>query len=147
MSATVKSAVTRHKMDNYDDIINLERPVNIVHKPMSRHDRAAQFAPFAALTGYDSAINETARLTDSKIELSEEELRELGEKIMLLDRMSNDKPLADFVYFVPDLRKEGGSYVTVTGNVRKIDDFERVVIFTDGRKINLDDIFSIIIHM
>ncbi|MEE0674529.1 MAG: hypothetical protein U0L58_04130 [Ruminococcus sp.] len=134
-------------MDNYDDIINLERPKNTTRKPMSAHDRAAQFAPFAALTGYDSAINETARLTDSKIELSEEELRELGEKIVFLAQHSHDKPLADFVYFVPDLRKEGGSYVTATGNVRKIDDFERVVIFTDGRRINLDDIFSIIIHI
>ena len=109
--------------------------------PMS--DRAAQFAPFAALTGYDSAIKETGRLTDERIELDEEALTALDMKYQLLMDALNEAPKVTITYFQPDERKAGGKYITATGAVKKVDDFERRITMQDGTKIPMDDVISI----
>lgn len=130
-------------MNEYDDIINLPHHQSNKHSHMSNYQRAAQFAPFAALTGYDAAINETARLTDEKMELSDEQQNYLNEQIQLLHERISEKPSAEITYFVPDDRKSGGEYVTVTGNVRRVDDINREIIFTDGISAKIDDIYMI----
>ena len=127
-------------MTEYDDIIDLPRPKS-KHEPMPMSDRAAQFSPFAALTGYGDAIDETARLTDARIELSEEERAELDYKQQYLATL--DAPTVTVTYFVPDEKKSGGAYSTVTGFLKRIDEYERVLMLTDGRKIQLDAIFDI----
>lgn len=130
-------------MNEYDDIINLPRHQSTKHAHMSRINRAAQFAPFAALTGYDAAIHETARFTNEKLELEEEGINILNEQIQLIYERISEKPYVEIIYFLPDIRKSGGEYVTVSGNVRRIDDFKREIIFTDDLRIPMDDIYSI----
>ncbi len=130
--------------DDYSDIINLPYRKSKKHPPMPVHDRAAQFAPFAALTGYDEAIDETARLTDKKLELSEEQIRMLNEKMHWLEENLGSRPMVTVYFFVPDSKKAGGSYMTVHGNVRRIDHTERKLIFTDDYKVNIDDIYTLI---
>ena len=110
---------------------------------MSLYDRAAQFSPFAALTGYEDAIRETARLTDNWVQLSEDKKQELDEK---LQQLMSDKGRTESVtitYFQPDERKEGGSYITVTGQIKNIDDCRQKIFLTDGTKIDLERIVDI----
>ena len=127
----------------YDDIIDLPRPVSKKHKPMAMTDRAAQFSPFAALTGYDDAVSETARLTDSRLELDEDRLSELNAKLNILRDNLSERPEVTVKYFVPDEKKSGGAYFTFSGRVRRIDEYDKRIIFTDGTEINLDCIYSI----
>ena len=127
----------------YDDIINLPHHVSKTRPQMPMSDRAAQFAPFAALTGYDSAIKETGRLTDEKIELDEEALTVLDRKYQLLMDALDEAPEIEITYFKPDERKAGGKYVSATGTVKKVDDFERLITMQDGLKIPMDDVLSI----
>ena len=127
----------------YDEIINLPHHVSKTRPQMPMPDRAAQFAPFAALTGYDSAIKETGRLTDEKIELDEGILTVLDRKYQLLMDALDEAPEIEITYFKPDERKAGGKYITATGAVKKIDDFERWITMQDGTKIPMDDILSI----
>ncbi len=130
-------------MDPYEDIISLPHHVSPKRAPMSMQDRAAQFSPFAALTGYEDAIQETGRQTEGKIEVDEEALSSLNMKFQfLIDRME-DMPEVTLTYFKPDERKAGGAYVEVTGSVRKIDDFGRLIVMRNGAKIPMDDILSI----
>jgi len=129
--------------NNYDDIINLPHHVSETRPQMPMIDRAAQFSPFAALTGYDSAIKETGRLTDAKIELGEEALPILNMKFQVLLDNLDDSPEVIFTYFKPDERKAGGSYIDVSGTVKKVDDFERLFVMQDGTKIPIDDVLSI----
>lgn len=124
----------------YDDIIDLPHHVSATRSRMSMIDRAAQFSPFAALTGYDAAIKETGRLTDERIELSEESRAALDRKQQFLMDNLADCPEVSVTYFVPDERKSGGAYVTITSQVKKVDEFERLLILTDGTKIPLDEI-------
>ena len=132
------------RMNNrYDEIINLPHHVSKTRPQMPMSNRAAQFAPFAALTGYDSAIKETGRLTDEKIELDEEALTALDMKYQLLMDALNEEPEIEITYFKPDERKSGGEYVTVIGAVKKVDDFERQITMQDGVKIPMDDVLSI----
>ena len=132
------------RMNNrYDEIINLPHHVSKTRPQMPMSDRAAQFAPFAALTGYESAIKETGRLTDEKIELDEEALTALDLKYQLLMDALNEEPEIEITYFKPDERKSGGEYVTVIGAVKKVDDFERRITMQDGTKISMDDVLSI----
>lgn len=129
--------------DLYEDIINLPHHVSKTRPQMSMIDRAAQFSPFAALTGYDAAIKETGRLTDEKIEMDEEALNILNMKFQLLvDRLA-DEPEITFTYFKPDERKAGGAYIDVTGKVKKVDDFERLIVMQNGTKMTMDDILNI----
>ena len=127
-------------MSRYDDIINLPHHVSKTRTPMSMENRAAQFAPFAALSGHYEAINETARRTSSKIELSEGELANLTKR---LDYALQLQSPVTVTYFQPDSHKEGGQYVTVEGIIKKIDEYEGSIIFTDKRSIQLADVLSI----
>lgn len=129
--------------DNYNDIINLPHHVSATRPQMSMMDRAAQFSPFAALTGYDAAIKETGRLTDEKIELGEEELSILNMKFQLLMDSLDEEPEVHITYIKPDDRKAGGAYLTASGTVKKIDDFERIIFMENGTKIPMDDVLSI----
>ena len=131
-------------MDNsrYSDILNLPRPVSPTRRPMPALERAAQFSPFAALTGYDAAIAESARTTEQKAELGEWELKELNEKLRLLIAAPNH-PLITVTYFQPDLRKQGGAYVTLTERYKKIRLTERELVLADGTVISLDAITAL----
>jgi len=127
----------------YGDIIDLPHHQSEKRAHMSLHDRAAQFAPFAALRGYDDEITETARTTDSRIELSAEETERLNEKLNSLICNIKQTPEVSITYFKPDDRKSGGEYVTVTGKLRRIDEAKKVVIFTDEKEIYIEDIYEI----
>lgn len=127
----------------YDDIIHLPHHVSKTRPQMSLEDRAAQFSPFAALTGYDAAILETGRLTEDKLELGEETQAILDRKQRYLAEIIDTKPEITVTYFVPDEKKSGGAYSTVTGFLKRIDEYERVLVLTDGRKIQLDAILDI----
>ena len=130
-------------MDKYDKIRHLSRPQYEDFPPMSIHDRAAQFSPFAALTGYDAAVAETARQVDSKLELTADQANELNQKLSrLLERLS-DRPEIRLTYFVPDKRKDGGKYIDKTGVVRIYDSYARQLVFTDGERINVNDLYSL----
>lgn len=134
--------MTNANNHQYDDIIDLPHHVSATRPRMSMIDRAAQFSPFAALTGYYAAIKETERLTDRRIELTEDSRTALDRKQqLLLDNMA-DRPEVSVTYFVPDERKAGGAYVTVTGRVKKVDDYQRLLLLTDGTKIPLDEILD-----
>ena len=113
------------------------------HKHKNNHQRAAQFAPFATLTGYDAVIDETTKLTDEKLELSDEQTEFLNQQIQLLTERLSEQPQVGITYFLPDDRKSGGEYVTVTGNVRRVDDFNREIVFTDGLTVKIDDVWNI----
>lgn len=130
-------------MSRYDDIINEKRPQYIDFPPMSMHDRAAQFSPFAALVGYDAAVAETVRLTDRRREISDEELADLNMKLNELTEKLSSRPIISVEYFIPDSRKEGGSYHTKKGNLRTIDNYENLLVFVDGEKIKICDTYSI----
>ena len=126
----------------YDDILDLPHHVSQTHPHMPLSDRAAQFSPFAALTGYDAAIRETARLTDEKIELDEGTKAVLNEKLQLLQEHLKEQPVAAITYFKPDERKAGGAYVTVSGSIKKIDTYEGMIILADGTKVTVNDIIE-----
>ena len=127
----------------YNEIMGLPHHVSKTRPQMPMSDRAAQFAPFAALTGYDAAIKETGRLTDERIELDVEALSALDMKYQLLMEAHDDVPEVTITYFQPDERKAGGKYVSAVGAVKKIDDFERRITMQDGAKIPMDDVLSI----
>ena len=127
----------------YDKIMGLPHHVSKTRPQMPMSDRAAQFAPFAALTGYDAAIKETGRLTDERIELDVEALSALDMKYQLLMEALDEAPKVTITYFQPDERKAGGKYVSAVGAVKKIDDFERRITMRDGTRIPTDDVLSI----
>lgn len=128
---------------DYEDIIRLPHHVSAIHPPMSRENRAAQFSPFAALTGYGDAVRETARLTDQKPELDDSRKEELGLRLQFLARHLPEHPTVTVSYFRPDERKEGGSYETVTAVVKKIDPVGKFLILRDGTRIPLDDLLEL----
>ncbi len=130
-------------IDKYKDMLYMDRPVSKRHEPMPLENRAAQFAPFAALTGYDDAVEETGRLTTRKIELSEEMKAELDISLNKLNSNISTQPLATITYFVPDAFKEGGEYVTITANLRKIDFNERLLVLQDKSTIAIENILNI----
>lgn len=132
------------RMNNrYDEIINLPHHVSKTRPQMPMSDRAAQFAPFAALTGYDSVIKETGRLTGERVELDEEALTDLNMRYQLLVDALDEEPEVEITYFKPDERKSGGEYVTLTGTVKKVDDFERLITMQNGTKIPMDDVLAV----
>ena len=130
-------------MGKYDDIINLPHPTSQKRPRMSVQDRAAQFSPFAALTGYDAAIRETARLTEERIELNEYEQAVLDQRIILLQEHLKDLPEVTITYFQPDERKEGGKYRSLTGAVKKIDPYEKQLVLADKSKIPIESILNL----
>ncbi len=128
---------------NYDDIINMKRPVSKKHPPMSMESRAAQFAPFAALTGYEEAIDETARITDSKAELDEDKKNLLDTKIRIIRENIADRLEITVTHFVADELKSGGRYCEKKGIIRKINDLDNSIVFEDGTIIASDNIMDI----
>ena len=129
-------------MGKYDDIIYLPHYQSPTRAHMPLYDRAAQFAPFAALTGHGDAIRETARLTESRIELTESEKAELDLRLQLLADHLSDRSEVTLTHFREDLRKEGGAYVKSTGIVRKINTYARTIVMQSGECIAVDDIIS-----
>ena len=131
---------TEHK---YDDILNMPHHVSSTRPHMSMHDRAAQFSPFAALVGYDDAVKETARLTNEKQELTADKIADLNQKIAFLTEHADERPEITIEYFIPDEKKTGGKYVTLSGNFRRIDEYNHNMVFVSGEEIPLNDIFMI----
>lgn len=129
--------------DDYRDIIDLPAPVSSRHPQMPLQNRAAQFMPFAALTGFGEAIGETARITDKKLDLTEDELRLLDQQLAELRPLLSQRPEVTFVYFESDARKEGGAYITRTGIVKKINDYGRSILLEDGTIIPVDALSEI----
>lgn len=129
--------------DKYNDIIHLPHPTSVKHPRMPLSDRAAIFSPFAALTGHGAAIVEAARLTDRKIELDEDGKAVLDEKQRYLEEIIGQQPEITVTWFKPDAKKDGGSYATTTGVLKRTEGIDRVMILADGTKIPLDDIISI----
>ena len=127
----------------YDDIINLPHPTSAKHPRMPLYDRAAQFSPFAALTGHGDAIQETARLTETKIELDEDTKAVLDLKQQILADKIDEWPEVSVVWFRPDEKKDGGQYITTTGHLKKIDNIERALRLADGTSIPLDDVLEL----
>ena len=127
-------------MGKYDDIINLPHHVSDFHKPMPMENRAAQFAPFAALSGHDDVIAETSRITEDKKDLSEEEIIMLSHN---LNYALNNKVKAKISFYVPDEKKKGGSYKTIKGFIKKLDELERLIILNDGSKIPISCVSEI----
>lgn len=127
----------------YEDIVRLSRPRSASHPPMPAAGRAAQFAPFAALTDYHSAVRETARFTDERIELDENAKAILDEKLLLLQQKLSSHPEITILYFQPDAKKAGGFYTHATGFLKKIDLYQRRIILQDGLTVPMDDIMDI----
>ena len=129
--------------EKYKDMLYLEPPVSKIHRKMSISERAAQFMPFAALTGYEDLIRESSRITQKRIELSETEIEELKNNLEILREHEKEKPMIKVMYFLHDLKKNGGSYQTVEKHLHRIDDIERKIIFKDRTTIQFDDIISV----
>lgn len=127
---------------NYDDIIMLPHPISVKHRPMSVQNRAAQFAPFAALTGYEDAVQETARRTDKKVELEEDAKELLDKKMLWIQQHIVEKPEVQITYFVKDEKKEGGSYITLRGHIAKIKTYESSILLQEGEQIAISDIID-----
>ncbi|MEI8201313.1 MAG: hypothetical protein WCG21_14745 [Eubacteriales bacterium] len=127
----------------YGDIINLPHHTSHTRPHMSAYDRAAQFSPFAALTGHDAAITETARLTDTRVELDEYSKADLNQRLYIIQDQMDEKPEISITYFQPDQRKSGGAYITAAGCVKKIDEYEHAVVMQDDTRIPIDQIIAI----
>lgn len=125
---------------NYDDILHLPHPAPKTHRRMSQQDRAAQFAPFAALVGYEDVILEAGRLTDRRVELDEEAKAELDARLRLATELDAEVMVT---WFQPDSRKCGGSYITTTGHIKRVDELRHVLIMRSGTEIPVDDVIDI----
>lgn len=133
------------RKDSYEDIMGLEHHQSKTHPHMSIHDRAAQFAPFSALTGHGAAIAETARLTEQEVTLDEYVAEEIDEKLRWLMQKLESKPQVTITYFVPDEKKEGGAFAQKTGCVKKLDSYQKTILFTDDTCIAIEKIKDIAI--
>lgn len=129
----------------YDDIIKLSHHISKKHPQMSMEERAAQFAPFAALVGYEDAVEETARITTKRIELNEEEKDALDIKLQMLNEQIRIQiyPNITIMYFVPDLKKDGGKYIKISGTVKRINEYKQLIILDDKTEIPISEIISI----
>lgn len=133
-------------MDKYDDIINLLHYEPKYHPRMSKYKRSAQFAPFAALVGYDEQVQECSRLTDERLEIDDELKEKINYKLNKINELIKNNPVVEITYFIPDVKKDGGKYITEKGNVKRIDYINRFIKFTDNKKIILDDVIDIQIN-
>lgn len=127
----------------YEDMLELPHPVSKTHPQMPRRDRAAQFAPFAALTGYEEAVREAARITEEKMILDEDSKEQLDWKLRCLQEKVKEKPTITVTYFLEDEKKKGGKYVTVTGVLKKIDSYTHQFVLENGEEIPVEDIVSL----
>ena len=136
----------QNQKNPYADIIHLSRPESGRYAKMSMVDRGAQFSPFAALTGYDAAIRETERLTDQRVELDEGGKALVDEQLRLVAEHLEEMPCITVTWFRPDQWKAGGAYITVTGNVKRVDEYRRLLMLTDGQEIPIDEICHMVCH-
>ena len=143
MSGTGKSADTKSDEHRYDDIISLPHHVSAARPHMPLYDRAAQFSPFAALSGHEAALRETARLTEEPVELDESGKAVLDEKLQIIKEHIRERPEVIITYFQPDTKKAGGAYVQVTGRVRKLKEFERLIVLCGGTEIPIDEVVAL----
>lgn len=127
----------------YEDIVDLPPHISKKHPQPSMMDRAARFAPFAAIAGYEEMVLEEARVTEERIDLDEGTLSLLNEKLNMIQEFLDEEPEVTITYFEPDKKKSGGAYVNITGIVKRIDEYEHFVIMTDGKKIRIEDIYAI----
>lgn len=130
-------------MGKYDDIIHLEHHVSKNHKPMSIYDRSAQFAPFAALVGYDESIKEAGRIVDKKITLGADKIEEISRNLTLLSQNIDSKPSVNITYFKKDSKKKGGEYITATLLVKKVDTNEKKLVLENKTTIDFNDIIDL----
>ena len=128
---------------SYEDIVNLPPYISKRHPQPSMMDRAARFAPFAAITGYEEMVLEEARVTEERIDLDEGAMSLLNEKLNMIQEFLDEEPEVTITYFEPDKKKSGGAYVSITGSVKRIDEYEHLVLMTDGKKIYIDSIYAI----
>lgn len=130
----------------YSDIIDLPHHVSTKHPHMSSEDRAAQFSPFAALTGHEAAIKETARITDEFVEPDADKKQELDEKLQIIRMILADNKTArvQMIFFKPDGKKSGGSYETITGNIKKIDEYNGLIVFDDKTTVKIEKVIDIL---
>ena len=129
--------------NSYEDIIDLPHHTSTTHPPMSAFDRAAQFSPFAALTGYDAAITETARITETRVELDEYSKADLNRRLCILQDRMDEQPEVSITYFQPDIKKSGGAYITAAGCIKKMVEYERAVVMQDDTRIPIDQIIAV----
>ena len=127
----------------YEDIINLPPHISKKHPQPTMMDRAARFAPFAAITGYEEMVFEEARVTEGRIDLDEGALSLLNEKLNMIQEFIDEEPEIKITYFEPDKKKSGGAYIDITGTVKRIDEYDCLVIMTDGKKIRIEDIYGL----
>ena len=127
----------------YEDIVNLPPHISKKRPQPSMMDRAARFAPFAAITGYEEMVLEEARITEERIDLDEGTLSILNEKLNMIQEFIDEEPEIKITYFEPDKKKSGGAYIDITGTVKRIDEYECLVIMTDGKKIRIEDIYGL----
>ena len=132
--------------NKYDDIINLPHHISKKHPQMTLEARAAQFAPFAALTGYGDEIKETARFTNRRIDLDEEAKSILDNKIQIILKQMLQKPTVTITYFIPDLKKDGGKYITIFGIIKRIDKYKQVIVLEDKTEVQINEIIDININ-
>lgn len=130
----------------YEDIIHLPHPVSKTHPQMSLQNRAAQFAPFAALTGYGDAVEETARYTETKAEITEEQQARINEALEEIQARLGERPLVEVVHFVPDRLKEGGQNEVTTGVVKRLDPLRKVLVMEEGPEIEFADLIRIVLR-
>lgn len=135
----------KQDIHTYDDILNKERPVSKKHPPMDRLARAAQFAPFAALTGHKEAIHETSRLTEDRLIMDEQRKVVLDEQLQQIRLHIKEHPLLSITFFEADEKKEGGAYHTITKRIKEIDEYHRNLIFMDKSKQSMDEICDLMI--
>ena len=127
----------------YEDIVNLPPHISKKHPQPSMMDRAARFAPFAAITGYEEMVLEEARVTEERVDLDEGALSLLNEKLNMIQEFLDEEPEVTITYFEPDKKKDGGAYISITGTVKRIDEYERIVLMSDDKKIKIDEIYAI----
>ena len=127
----------------YEDIVNLPPHISKRHPQPTMMDRAARFAPFAAITGYEEMVLEEARVTEERIDLDEGTLSLLNEKLNMIQEFLDEEPEIKITYFEPDKKKAGGAYIDIIGTVKRIDEYECLVIMTDGKKIRIEDIYGL----
>lgn len=127
----------------YEDIVDLPPHISKRYPQPTMMDRATRFAPFAAITGYEEMVLEEARVTEERIELEECALALLNEKLNMIQEFLDEEPVVTITYFEPDKKKDGGAYISVTGTVKRIDEYERLVIMNDGTKIRIEEIYNL----
>lgn len=127
----------------YEDIVNLPRHISKVHPQATMADRAARFSPFAAISGYEDMVKEAARVTEERIDITDATKELLNEKLNMIIEFLDEVPEVTITYFEPDKKKDGGAYISITGTVKRIDEYERIVLMSDDKKIRIEEIYAI----